>query len=117
MRAAPQLIRGVARVTRTLRRNPATRPLVRTMPTIVRRTTANLARRVARGQPVTPQVAVRTLARQTARVLSNPQQCVHAYQRSRALDRRYHAATARRRRRRPRMAPARVRVPVGQGGR
>jgi hypothetical protein len=92
MRAAPQLIRGVARVTRTLRRNPATRPLVRAVPTIVRRTTANLARRVARGQPVTPQVAVRALAGQTARVLSSPQQCVHAYRRSRALDRRYHAA-------------------------
>jgi len=116
MRAAPQLIRGVARVTRTLRRNPATRPLVRAVPTIVRRTTANLARRVARGQPVTPQVAVRALAGQTAQVLSSPQQCVHAYRRSRALDRRYHAAAGRPRRRPP-MAPGRARVPVGQGGR
>jgi hypothetical protein len=81
MRAAPQLIRGVARVTRTLRRNPATRPLVRAVPTIVRRTTASLARRVARGRPVTPRTAVRTLAGQTARVLSDPRQCVHAYRR------------------------------------
>jgi hypothetical protein len=106
MRAAPQLIRGVARVTRTLRRNPATRPLVRAVPTIVRRTTANLARRVARGQPVTPQVAVRALAGQTARVLSSPQQCVHAYQRSRALDRRYHAVARR---------PVRHRQPIPAG--
>jgi hypothetical protein len=119
MRAAPQLIRGVARVTRTLRRNPATRPLVRAVPTIVRRTTANLARRVARGQPVTPRVAVRTLAGQTARVLSSPRQCVHAYRRSRALDRRYHAAA-----RRPagparpaRTAAARLRVAAGDGRR
>jgi hypothetical protein len=118
MRAAPQLIRGVARVTRTLRRNPATRPLVRAVPTIVRRTTASLARRVARGQAVTPRTAVRTLAGQTARVLSSPQQCVHAYRRSRALDRRYHVAARRPVRRpagRPAVAPAGARVMVGDG--
>jgi hypothetical protein len=114
MRAAPQLIRGVARVTRTLRRNPATRPLVRTVPTIVRRTAATLARRVARGRPVTPQVAVRTLAGQTARVLSNPRQCVQVYRRSCALDRRYHAV-ARRPSRRPGVVPAGTRMVVGDG--
>src|SRR5204863_2251473 len=42
MRAAPGLIRGVAGITRTLRRNPQTRPLVRALPTIVRRTVADL---------------------------------------------------------------------------
>jgi hypothetical protein len=114
MRAAPQLIRGVARVARTLRRNPATRPLVRTVPTIVRRTAATLARRVARGRPVTPQVAVRTLAGQTARVLSNPRHCVRAYRRSCALDRRYHTVAGRPARR-PAAAPAGTRVVAGDG--
>src|SRR5438132_9262300 len=38
MRAAPNLIRGVSRATRVLRANPATRPLVRAIPTVVRRT-------------------------------------------------------------------------------
>lgn len=92
MRAAPQLIRGAARVTRTLRRNPTTRPLVRAVPTIVRRTAANIAQQIGRGQRVTPQGAVQTLARQTAQVLSSPQQCVRAYQRSRAADRHFHRA-------------------------
>ena len=92
MRAAPGLIRGVAGVARTLRRSPATRQLVRTIPTIVRRTAANIAQQASQGQPVTPQTAVRTLARQTAQVLSSPQQCVRAYQRARALDRRFHRA-------------------------
>jgi hypothetical protein len=92
MRAAPGLIRGVAGVSRTLRRSPTTRPLVRTIPTIVRRTAANIAQQTAQGQPVTPQTAVRTLARQTAQVLSSPQQSVQVYQRARALDRRYHRA-------------------------
>jgi hypothetical protein len=95
MRAAPGLIRGVASVGRTLLRNPTVRPLVRALPTVVRGTVADVARQVARGQPVTPQTAVRSLARQTARVLGNPRQVVRAYQRSRALDRQYHR-TARR---------------------
>jgi hypothetical protein len=90
MRAAPGLIRGVAGVARTLRRSPATRPLVRTVPTIVRRTAANIAQQAAQGQSMTPQRAVQTLARQTAQVLSSPQQSVQAYQRSCALDRRFH---------------------------
>jgi hypothetical protein len=81
----------------------------------VRRTAATLARRVARGQPVTPRLAARTLAGQTARVLSSPRQCAHAYQRSRALDRRYHAAARQRPRPRPAVAPARMRVAAGDG--
>ncbi|HXG90953.1 MAG TPA: hypothetical protein VNN73_01115 [Blastocatellia bacterium] len=90
MRAAPQLIRGISGVAKTLGSSPTTRPLLRTLPTIVRGTAANIARQVAQGQPVSPQTAVRTLARQTARVVGNPQQSVQAYQRSRALDRRFH---------------------------
>ncbi len=94
LRAAPRLIQGASRVARVLRSSPATRSLVRTIPTIVRSTAATIARRVARGQPVTPQVAVRALAGQAARVLGNPRQAVRAWQRSRALDRRYHHAAA-----------------------
>jgi hypothetical protein len=92
MRAAPGLIRGAAGVVRQLRRNPATRRFVRTIPGIVRRTAGTLTRRIARGQPVTPQIAVRALAQQTSRVLGSPQQAVQAWRRSRALDRRYHRA-------------------------
>ena len=94
-RAAPGLIRGLAGVTRTLRRNPTTRPLVRAVPTIMRRTAASVAQQVARGRPVTPSTAVRTLARQTARVLSSPQQCTQAWRRSRRLDRGFHQAARR----------------------
>jgi hypothetical protein len=92
MRVAPTLIRGVAGAARTLRANPATRPLVRAMPTVVRRTTQTLARQAQQGRPVTPQGAARTLAQQTQRVISSPRQCAQAYQRSRALDRQFHQA-------------------------
>jgi hypothetical protein len=92
-RATPQLVRGLSRVTRTLRRNPASRRLVRVLPTIVTGTTRSLARQVARGRPITAQRAVRTLAGQTAAALSNPRVRNQALRRSRALDRCYHRAT------------------------
>lgn len=92
MRAAPGLIRGLAGAARTLRRSPTTRPLVRALPTVVRRTAASLAQQGAQGRPVTPRAAVQTLARQTAGVLGSPQQAVQAYRRSCTLDRRYHHA-------------------------
>lgn len=92
MRAAPSLIRGVTGAARALRANPATRPLVRALPTVVRRTAANLAQQAQKGRPVTPQAAVRALARQTSRVLGSPRQCAQAYQRSKSLDRKFHRA-------------------------
>lgn len=90
MRAAPALTRGVANITRTLHRNPITRPLVRVIPTIARRTAAQIARTAAHGYRVTPRRAVRILAQQTARTLCKPGQCVHAYRRGRRLDRQLH---------------------------
>ncbi|MFE7835169.1 hypothetical protein ACFU53_03575 [Streptomyces sp. NPDC057474] len=92
VRATPQLARGLANVTRALRRNPVTRPLVRALPTIAVRTTRSLARQVARGRPVTARSAFRTLAGQTAAVLSDPRRRRAVVRRSRALDRRYHRA-------------------------
>ena len=89
-RVAPRLMRGATRVMRTLRRNPQTRPLVRVLPTIVRRTVADVARDVERGRPTSPQRAARQLSGETRRMLASPQRCVHAYRRSAALDRRYH---------------------------
>jgi len=90
MRSAPQLIRGVSSVTRMLRANPSTRPLVRTVPAIVQQTAKSLANQSVGSRSPTAQQAVQTLARQTARILSDPRQGVQAYQRSQALDRRYH---------------------------
>ena len=92
----PRLTRGAVQVTRQLRQNPSTRPLVRTMPTIARRTVADIARQVERGRPVTPDMATRFLAREARRVLEDPSQAVQAYRQSRALDRRYHHVCAQR---------------------
>jgi hypothetical protein len=98
MKNAPGLIKGVANVTRTLRRSPATRPLVRAVPTIAKLTAQRIGQRASAGRPVTPQAAVRTLAQTARQVLSSPQQAARACQRSNKLDRRFKAAQARARR-------------------
>jgi len=69
LRSSPQMARGLVGAMHTLRRRPATRPLIRRFPAIVRGAVDSLARRAAQGQRLTPGVAVRTLARQTARGL------------------------------------------------
>ncbi|MGB8686995.1 MAG: hypothetical protein WCD53_06615 [Microcoleus sp.] len=89
MRAAPNLISGLAAATKNLRRSPSTRPLVQTIPTIVRRTAASMNQQRVRGVPMTPQTAVRSLAKHTYGVLSSPQQAKQALRRSRAVNQRY----------------------------
>jgi hypothetical protein len=93
MKAAPQLTRAVARVARTLRKNPSTRQLVRTMPELARRTVRSLAHRVAKGKPLTGRAAVRSLARHASHLLRHPKRVVHTYRRSRALHGHHHRAT------------------------
>jgi len=92
-RATPHLVRGLSKVTHTLRGKPATRPLVRTIPTIAARTTRSLARQVAHGRHITPRRAIRTLAGQTAAVLRDPRTRHRVVRHARALDRNYHHAT------------------------
>jgi hypothetical protein len=60
----------------------------------VRATAADIARQSSSGLAVTPQTAVRTLARQTVRVLGSPQHSAHAFRRSRVLDRHFHRTGA-----------------------
>jgi hypothetical protein len=90
LRAAPHLTRAVSTVGRQLRANPSTRPLVRVLPSIVQRTAHTVNRQAAAGHRITPHRAVRTLARHTARTLSNPRQLVRDYRRSQTLEHRHH---------------------------
>lgn len=89
-RVTPQLTRSVGNLARTLHRNPQTRPLLRVVPSIARRAVTTIARQAAAGRPVTPQAAVRVLARQNHRVLSNPRIVRWVLGRSRHMDGRYH---------------------------
>jgi hypothetical protein len=78
----PHLVRGTAVLTRILRRRGVTRPVVRAVPTIVRRTARTLTQRAAAGQPVTRRTAARVMANQTRRVIGQPRQCAQALQRN-----------------------------------
>ena len=86
----PRLTQGVAQLARKLHRNPSTRPLLRAVPAIARRTVHSIARQVAHHKPITARSAVRTLARQTARVLGHQRQRRHALRRHHHLDRGFH---------------------------
>ena len=89
-RVTPQLTRGVTKIARTIHRRPSARPLLRAMPTIARPTVHSLARRAIHHRPITPRVAVRTLAQHTRHILRNPRHRRHALRRNRHLDRRFH---------------------------
>lgn len=86
VKVAPKLIKGVNAAAKSLRANPATKQLVQTLPQIVRRTTADLAKQVAQGQPLTGDSAVRILANQTAQILGNPQLALQALDRAKSVD-------------------------------
>jgi hypothetical protein len=93
-KVAPKLIKGVNAAAKTLRTNPATKQLVQALPQVVRRTTVDLAKQIAGGKPINAQTAVRTLARQTAQVLGNPQTAVRALRQAKTVDRRFDKAVA-----------------------
>jgi len=89
-RVTPHLTRSVGNLTRALYRHPQTRPLLRVVPSITRRAVTTIARHAAAGRPVSPHRAVRILAHQNHRVLSNPRLVHHTLRRSRSMDGRYH---------------------------
>lgn len=86
LKAAPRILRGVRGVGRMLFRNPGTRPLLRTLPRIVRGTVNQLGQ----GGSVSPSQVRRAIARNTLRVIGNPRRAARAFRRSRLLDRRFH---------------------------
>jgi hypothetical protein len=94
-KAVPRLTKAIGKVVRTLHRNPQTRHLLKTVPHITRRTVGKIATHAARGGRITPRAAVRTLARQTRRVLGTPKQRGQALRRHNHLERRFHRHGAR----------------------
>ncbi|WP_033920047.1 hypothetical protein [Sphingomonas sp. 37zxx] len=71
----PVLAKAGSDVARTLAssRDPRARALIRTLPTIQKRTVATLTRKAQTGKPVTPRTAVRVMARHASRTMGSPQ--------------------------------------------
>jgi len=88
-RILPHLVRGTAILTRILRRRRLTRPVVRAVPSIMRRTVKDLKRQAARGIPITRKRAARAAAKQVRRVLSSPRACAAAIARNVKVSRAY----------------------------
>jgi hypothetical protein len=78
----PSITRGAAILTRLLRHNRRTRPVVRVVPTIVKRTAVALKKRSDAGQPITKKTAAKVMAAQTKRVIGSPTVCARAMQRN-----------------------------------
>ena len=78
----PLLVRGASILTRALRMRRSTRPAVRLVPTIMRRTAKTLSRAAASGRPVSPRTAAKVAARTVRSVLSKPSTCNRALRRS-----------------------------------
>jgi hypothetical protein len=98
-RILPHLVRGTAILTRILRRRRVTRPLVRAVPTVVRRTIRDLRRRAAKGVPITRRTAARIAAKQVRRVLGSPKACTAAIVRNLRVSKAYKRPRRIRRRR------------------
>jgi hypothetical protein len=81
-RVLPHLIRGAAILTRILRRRRITRPAVRAVPTIMRRTIRSVKRQAAAGTPITRKTVARAAATQVRRVLGSPRACTAAITRN-----------------------------------
>jgi len=99
-RILPHLVRGTAILTRILRRRRATRPLLRAVPTVVRRTIRDLKKQAANGVPITRRTAARAAARQVRRVLGSPKACTAAVARNVRTSRSYSRPRPQARRRR-----------------
>lgn len=69
----------------SLLRQNGMRPLIRTLPSALGATTADLARRRTQGGGFSPQTAVRSFAKNTHRILSNPRASTQAYRRSQSI--------------------------------
>jgi hypothetical protein len=85
--ATPHLTRSVTQLTRTLHRDPRTRPLVRVIPSVARRAVTTIARHAATGRPVSPQHAVRILAHTNHNVLRSPRTVRAVLHRAHGMDR------------------------------
>lgn len=88
-RNAPAIIKTTTRVARTLRRDPATRRLVRALPVVLQRTAQSLADQAASGRDIDANTALRTFGTITGRVLGGPsgRRAVRAVD---VFDRRWH---------------------------
>lgn len=83
--ASPSLKRGLTVATRSLYREPRTRPLIQVMPTVLGHTLSSLKRQQQQGAAIMPDTVAKQLINQAHRVLGHPQPASQTLQRSKAV--------------------------------
>ena len=74
-KVTPYVVKGAAKLTKTLRKSSSTRPLVKMVPTIARLTNKTLGKQAVKGKKITRPLAAKVMATHTKKVLSNPKTC------------------------------------------
>lgn len=78
LKSSPAMTAGLKAATQLLHRDPRTRPLLKTMPTVLGRTAAVLNQASLRGHKPSTKSVVKVLANQAAKVMSDPRQARRA---------------------------------------
>jgi hypothetical protein len=68
---APGIASATGRIAKSMASSPASRPLVKVMPDVVKRTAASLGRKAAKGKPITNKTTARVMKKQLKRVLGS----------------------------------------------
>jgi hypothetical protein len=89
LRVAPNLLTVLATATRVLYPNRQTRPLLRTLPSVLHHTATDLQKQLRQGKPITARSAVQALANQTYRILKDPQRTQKALHHAHSVQQRY----------------------------
>ncbi len=74
-KVTPNVVKGAAKLTKTLRKSGVGRPLVNMVPTIARLTNKTLSKQAAKGKKITRPLAAKVMASHTKKVLSSPTAC------------------------------------------
>lgn len=88
---APTMASAAGRLTKLVSKSPRSKPLVKVVPTIAKKTVATLAKKTAKGKKVTPKTAKRVMAKHTVRVLSSPRELSKALVKNEAKRRKVNA--------------------------
>lgn len=75
---APAVASAAGRIARVMAADPPAKPLIKALPTIVKRTTATLKRKAQKGKPVTRKTVARVMTKQARRTLGSQRRLASA---------------------------------------
>ena len=92
---APNIAAATGRIAKKFAASPSSKQLNKTLPSIVKDTTATLAKKAKKGKPVTPQTAARVMTKQAQRTLRSQTKLARALANNSAKKRKLNAIAIR----------------------